>query len=635
MLCPFCGTYAGADEIICPACGKLLPRGENTDTGVMAIRQGKRAREEAASGRPPIWLERQGTGRTYVDPEARPSSNGQIPVYADPDIYEADGAPASRTPEIERRGTAVYGETAVREAPPMGPPERRSRRVHPINRGATNWMIVLVVLLALLILGAVGAFIYLRNTDEGQRILARLDFDASSAALWEVGEEQMNTGDMDRAIANFEKAREKDGKDNVNVAGLLTLASTYESVGRTEDAEAIYVYLYTDVVPSATEAYANEIRILLATEREAEAAVLMQTAYRKTGSVTFYRQRRDLLPQQPVTDLTAGLHEIRKTMHLTSPQGYQIYYLLNSEDGVLPDDGVLYEDGIFLDEGVWALRAVCVSDGLVSDELAASYTVRLPSPQMPRASLAPATYKTRQRVRLWPGLDNVDEEGITIYYTIDGSEPNADSPIYVDDEPFRISGGYTTLKAVAVNRYGKSSNTLERLFKVEARPWPESNYSSADVGTIKLNTTTYESFSKSFGEGRDREDVELYGISDPCRRYTYDWGYATFRRSGATLYLVEIYCTTRDIAGPRSTGVGDSETDVTKKFTDYGQVESPSGNRGLYYRDSGACGRVYKQEDGTKLIRYICFTPDSHTWQLDYKLNASGTVAALYQVYIP
>ena len=79
MLCPFCGHYGGDSDIICPRCGKLLPRGENKDEGVRAIRQGKRARLEAASGQTPIWMERQGTGRSYVDPDTRPTSGGEIP----------------------------------------------------------------------------------------------------------------------------------------------------------------------------------------------------------------------------------------------------------------------------------------------------------------------------------------------------------------------------------------------------------------------------------------------------------------------------------------------------------------------------------------------------------------------------
>ena len=48
MLCPKCGFYSEREENICPECGKILsPMNEETGNGIEAIRQGKRAREEA------------------------------------------------------------------------------------------------------------------------------------------------------------------------------------------------------------------------------------------------------------------------------------------------------------------------------------------------------------------------------------------------------------------------------------------------------------------------------------------------------------------------------------------------------------------------------------------------------------
>ncbi|MGN1020255.1 MAG: hypothetical protein ACI4O7_07750, partial [Aristaeellaceae bacterium] len=70
------------------------------------------------------------------------------------------------------------------------------------------------------------------------------------------------------------------------------------------------------------------------------------------------------------------------------------------------------------------------------------------------------------------------------------------------------------------------------------------------------------------------------------------------------------------------------------RFRDMGQVESPSGNRGLYETDSGK-GKIYLQEDGTKIIRYQAETADGHTWQLDYNLNTAGTVVSIDMLYIP
>ena len=631
MLCPYCGTYAETDDIVCPACGKTLPHGENQDTGVMAIRQGKRAREEASSGTTPIWQLRQGNRRIYVEPETRPVG-ARTPVYTDPELQRRSRETVMDRPEA--------GWTEEQEIPiPQERSRRAGRKPKPVNSFSVNWMIVLVVVLSLVFLAGVGTFAYLRATQNGQRILARLGYDANSAALWEVGEEQMNTGDLERAVASFEKAAEKDGDGNVNVPGLLTLGSAYEALGRLEDAEAIYVRLYTDVVPSALEPYTNEIRILQSTGRDAEAAVLMQTAYQKTGSATFSRQRAELLPQQPVTDITAGQHNIKKTMHLSSPQGYDIYYIINNEDAVLPADGTKYEDGIFLDEGTWTLRAVCVNGDLVSDELRATYYVALPSPSVPRVSLAPGTYKQRQRVRIWPSLDNMEaiekgEDVITLYYTIDGSIPNADSPIFRDGDGILLKTRKVTLRAVAVNSNGKPSFVKEVTYVVEANPKAREAYVSQDVGSIKLNSTTYEDFSAQYGEGDSREDLTLDGISNPCRRFHYDWGYATFQRINGKLYIVELYCTTDQIKAPRATQVGMSEEAILGKFCDMGQVESPSGNRGLYSNDDGT-GKIYKNEDGSRTIRYIAYTVDGHHLQLDYQLDGTNTVAALYQRFIP
>ena len=52
-------------------------------------------------------------------------------------------------------------------------------------------------------------------------------------------------------------------------------------------------------------------------------------------------------------------------------------------------------------------------------------------------------------------------------------------------------------------------------------------------------------------------------------------------------------------------------------------------------RASSTKGKIYKQEDGTKIIRYRVETGDSHIWQLDYELNTSGTVDAIRWSYEP
>ena len=65
-----------------------------------------------------------------------------------------------------------------------------------------------------------------------------------------------------------------------------------------------------------------------------------------------------------------------------------------------------------------------------------------------------------------------------------------------------------------------------------------------------------------------------------------------------------------------------------------GQIASASGNRGLYATGDGT-GKIWVQEDGTKIIRYKCNSTDGHMWQLDYILNRSGTVSAIDMIYLP
>ena len=328
------------------------------------------------------------------------------------------------------------------------------------------------------------------------------------------------------------------------------------------------------------------------------------------------------------------MYSEKKYLTLTSPQGYDIYYTMDAE-AELPTEGTLYTEPIFLDEGIWALRAVAISDDLVSDELTGTYKIIMPSPQKPSSSLAPNTYKQRQRIWLRLGEENKNDTDITIYYTIDGSTPDADSPVYTG-EPFWLPGGRVTLKAVAVNGYGKASNALEILYKIETGPFPLDSYSTEDTANgLTLGVTTKEEFQEKYGTGESTEEVSLEGFDDPGEKITYSWGYAVMGKIQRTGWvLTELYFTSDQFSGPRETGIGDSEEEVVGQFRDMGQVESPSGNRGLYDNDTGK-GKIYLMEDGTKEIRYETNTADGATWNLTYYVSKADAVTAIDMLYEP
>ena len=637
MLCPKCGYYSESDENVCPECGQILKQAYDLrHGGAQAIRQGKRAKEAAKSR----------AGKTEAE---KPAARARITVRKDtarmPVIRDTRGTaeeekenggedPAGNIPAIERRRRNVYDDDAD---------EITALRYLAAHEGSgsprrlVNWVrfTIIAVLAGMMIFA--GGYFFLKRTDAGQKILARMGREATSVAYWAVGDEYMDRGDIDKAIECFEKARGMDEKENYqDVDGLLNLGSAYEAAGELDKAAALYQQIY-EHTPSRTEAYVNHIRILQNSGDEndkVKAGELMKLAYEKTGEKTFMTQRSDLLPAPPEVKPIAGYYETKKTLVFSSYQGYDVYYTFD-DNANLPEDGILAtKEGVMLDEGIWNMRAVAVNNKLVSDELRGTYKIIMPSPMTPRATLAPNTYRTSQRVRLKPGLDDEKDSSIVIYYTIDGSMPDSDSPIF-DGEPIMLPNGWVTLRAIAVNRYRKLSNMLEIKYKIEANPKPKTAFGAEDtIDKLKINQTTQNEFFSTYGQGTAAGAVRQEGFDTECRRYDYPWGYAVMNLSKKNWVLVEVAFRSDGVmSAPRGTQIGDTEAFVVDKFRDMQQVESKSGNRGLYSTTNGL-GKIWAQEEGEKIIRYR-YTVDSNYVQLEYRLNSSGKVREIDLRYIP
>ena len=639
MLCPKCGYYSDREESVCPECGSILQHSpEIPAEGPQAIRQGKRAREALRMNQNSAPQEQErAAGR-----RARSGADrGAVRMPAVPDTRRSTDGPAGNRPagepeeEIERRRRTRYDE----DADEITALKYMSAHEGAAPRRMVNWVKFSIAAVLLAALLAAGGYFFLKKTDAGQRFLARLGKEATSVAYWAVGDEKMNSGDIDGAIECYETARRKDAEEGVvDVDGLLTLGSALEAADRINEAAALYQEIYTQT-PSRTEAYVNHIRILQSSNDDADlakAGELMKLAYEKTGEKTFLTQRNDLLPAPPEVKPIAGYYETKRTLVFTSYQGYDVYYTYNNEDAVLPQDGIkATREGFMLDEGIYNIRAVAVNGNLVSDELRGTWKIIMPSPMTPRATLAPNTYKYRQTVKLKPGVDDERDTSIVIYYTIDGSIPDSDSPIF-DGEPITLPTGWVTLKAYAVNRYRKLSNMLEVKYKIDVNPWPKSAFSEEDtIGNLKLMKTTQQEFNASYGEGTPAGSVEVEGFDTECRRFDYPWGYIIVNLLKRNWVLTEVsFSGGGTLSGPRDTKIGDTEAAVVEKYRDMMQIESSSGNRGLYALDNGSTGKIWRQENGEKIIRYR-YPVDSSWVQLEYLISGDGTVKNIDLRYIP
>lgn len=473
-----------------------------------------------------------------------------------------------------------------------------------------NWSAVAVIILIIIVLCVIGAFLYLNLTDNGQLILARLGKDTSSEALWTYGTELLDQGYIEQSITTYEKAWKQEPDKEDIYDKLLLLAEAYEAAGRAGDAESIFYTMYQDIDKKNVLAYKNIVRLMKAEGRNTEAAQFLSLAYENTGDVTFSRQRSEMLPAAPTANLGGGKYSTYKTLELTSAEGYDIYYLFGF--GTLPEDGQLYTGPIELTEGYFALHAVCISSELMSDELSVNYTITLPNPSAPYPSLASDTYNSA-KVK----LRNTNDFDVTIYYTIDGTSPTANSPIYTGD-PIELPGGKSIhLKAVCVDAYGKVSNELDVEYEI-LQSFKRYFNESDEFSGFSIMSTTRDAFVRKYGNPIEETEIEDSAIPDLCMKLSYSWGEARFYSSEKGFILYHVETTGSMMTAPRSTKVGMTVREITEKFRDLGQKENQDGSRSLYHDDKQGTGMIYITDENSCRIEYVYFRNDDSQVTLCY-----------------
>ena len=605
MICEHCGNVVADGALICNQCGAQLSPVRRYE-GQAARRHGRP--EKTGAGRPGS-----ATRDTYV-PMAEPALEKRR--------REAEARPLNAREDSARKMTQG----------------RRKKGRDLRRRVMINWAMVLAVLIVVLLIAAAGAFAYLKWTDNGQLILARMGRDVNANALWAYGQELLDQGYVDRSVSIFEKAYEMQPEREDLYDRLFQLADAYEAADRPADAERIYVKLYMDVAPEDGAVYRQMMRLLESQGRHMELSAFLKLAYEKTNDTYFRRQREELLPSTPTADQEAGVRKAEQDVQLISAEDYDIYFILGDE-GSLPEDGVLYTDPIHLEEGTTVIRAVAVSSDLVSDEMRIQYTINLPRPSAPYASLAPGVYERRQRIWLkyiptedQENLENKQNKSeqekaqlaklkdITIYYTVDGQTPTSNSPIY-DGEPFYLPAGKSTVKALAVNGYGKVSNVMERDYQVKIAFKHYFN-DSDNFSEFILLTTTRDEFVRKHGTPSNETSIVEDTINSDCVRLTYSWGEARFYMTEKGYILYALETGSANMTGPRKTKIGMSETDVTALYRDMGQTYNQDGSRSIYYDSAEKkFAMMYHLDAFNDRIDYIYYRADNGVVTLSYYLE--------------
>lgn len=617
MICKQCGSILKDGTAVCDQCGADIGPAPRQEGSIDSRRQ----------GRPDTPRAERGSGYTLGEREPL-MPDGVISGRRRP-RSEGAGRPSSRRgmPAPPTTGVSVQKSTG------RGKP-------HTVRKMMVNWALVWTIVIALVLLSVAGGYVFLKATDAGQLILARMGRDANAQALWAYGEELLDQGYIERSIQKFQQAYEMEPQREDMYDRLQLLADAYEAGGYTREAEKIYTIMYSEVDETNLQAYRAVIRLMQDQNRRMELAAFLQLAYEKTGDVSFMRQRTELLPTPPSTDTEAGSRMLEQDVTLISAEDYDMYYLLDDEQGILPEDGILYTTPIHLVEGAHTLRAVAVSNDLVSDEMNIKYTINLPVPSAPYPSLAPGTYEQRQRVRL-KYLESDEEKAsndplekdVTFYYTIDGLTPSSNSPIYDPEVGILLPGGRVTLKAVTVNGYGKVSNVLERSYKIKNVPFKNFFGEDDHFSGFVIMETTREEFIRKFGNPDSEQEITETAVRGTCVELTYSWGMARFVMVTDGYMLYAVNSGDNSLTGPRKTRIGMKEKDVTDLYKDMGQASDQNGDRSLYWDQYGYVGKKFHLDDVNDRIDYTYLREDGGKVTLSYYLE-NGRVTRMGLQYV-
>ena len=241
-----------------------------------------------------------------------------------------------------------------------------------------------------------------------------------------------------------------EGKSNVEL--LYMLADTQYQTGDQEKAVDTLTKLL-----GQQEDYSRGIELLAkiySDDKNGTALNEMIAAYKGKDAEAY------LVPyevEKPVANYASGTYNNPITLTLQAGDDCWIYY---TTDGSDPDkDSKVYTDPISLGKGDTQIKAVAMNGiGVVSEVLDLNYSITYLAPEAPAVTPDSGEYSYGRRITVSA------EEGASIYYTLDGSDPTSESARYTS--PVLIPLGNVTFKAVAVSRYGVKSSVTTRSYVV-------------------------------------------------------------------------------------------------------------------------------------------------------------------------
>lgn len=364
-----------------------------------------------------------------LDPEMEAS----IRQLVQEEEYKAQGAAQARGVKISGRNASAGGPPAVK---PPSASKKNGKHKKPKKKFTVGKAIALIAAAAVILTASVY-FAMWRGTSYEMQLRK--------------GRDLYNAQNYEEALPYLTNAAATvDGKNNIEL--LYMLADSQAQTGDHEKAVDTLTKLL-----SQQEDYSRGIELLAqlySDDKNGTALNELIAAYKGTESEAYLLSYE---VEKPVADYASGTYNTPITVTLQAEEDCWIYY---TTDGSEPDkDSKVYVDPISLGKGDVQIKAIAMNGiGVVSDVLELNYSITYLAPEAPSVSPDSGEYSYGKKI------DISAEEGVSIYYTLDGSDPTTESTLYTS--PIVIPLGNVTFKAIAVSRYGAESSVTTRSYVI-------------------------------------------------------------------------------------------------------------------------------------------------------------------------
>lgn len=265
-----------------------------------------------------------------------------------------------------------------------------------------------------------------------------------------LGDKQVEDGNYRKAISCYKKAVDLEPMD-IDIR--VKLADCYLVQGNLEMAIDVYKEMIL-IDPNSSLAYA-EIIALYEEDGDYDAIDDFLQHYANDDIRASFV---DYLALAPDFSYESGSYDEAIEVTLTNNSAGKIYYTI---DGTMPDpNSPVYTDPIPLKKGKHRINAFFENDyGVFSSVATMDYDIMPKAPDDPVISLESGVYNEPQVITV------TVPAGCSVYYTVDGSDPDRSSRIY--GEPIPLEEGISHYKFVSIDNQNVSSDILEMNYKLD------------------------------------------------------------------------------------------------------------------------------------------------------------------------